>query len=157
MMLDRTTPPAIRPMERFSLAVPDRCRLRNGILLNVLQMGDEDVIRFDVLMRGGQWCQEQPLQSIFTNRMLREGTRSYSSAQIAERLDFYGAWLDLSSSVNCNIVTLYTLGKYFERSVEILASILKEPVFPDEELSVVVNTNKRQYLVNAQRDRKSVV
>lgn len=151
MMLDRTTPPAIRPMERFSLAVPDRCRLRNGILLNVLQMGDEDVIRFDVLMRGGQWCQEQPLQSIFTNRMLREGTRSYSSAQIAERLDFYGAWLDLSSSVNCNIVTLYTLGKYFERSVEILASILKEPVFPDEELSVVVNTNKRQYLVNAQR------
>lgn len=151
MMLDRTTPPAIRPMEGFTLAVPERRSLRNGVLLNVLRMGDEDVVRFDVLMRGGQWCQEQPLQAIFTNRMLREGTRGYTSAQIAERLDFYGAWLDLSSSVNCNIVTLYTLGKYFERSAEILASLLKEPVFPDDELSVVVNTNKRQFLVNAQR------
>ena len=97
-MLDRTTPPAIRPMAHFSIARPERRVLRNDIRLNILQMGDEDVVRFDVLMRGGQWCQSQPLQSLFTNRMLREGCHGFSSSQIAERLDFYGAWLDLSSS-----------------------------------------------------------
>ena len=62
-------------------------------------------------------------------RMLREGTRSLSSSQIAEKLDYYGAWLDLSSSVNYGFVTLYSLGKYFPKTIEILASMVKEPVF----------------------------
>ena len=150
-MLDRTTPPAIRPMAHFSIARPERRVLRNDIRLNILQMGDEDVVRFDVLMRGGQWCQSQPLQSLFTNRMLREGCHGFSSSQIAERLDFYGAWLDLSSSLNCNFVTLYSLGKYFEPSLEVLAAMLKEPTFPEEELRVVVAANKQQFLVNSQR------
>ena len=138
-------------MGRFSIACPERCTLRNGIRLNLLQMGEEDVVRFDVLIRGGQWCQTQPLQSFFTNRMLREGCRHFTSAQIAERLDFYGAWLDLSSSLNCNFLTLYSLGKYFGQAVEVLADMLKSPSFPEEELGVVTAANKRQFMVNAQR------
>ena len=108
-----------------------------------------DVVRLDLLIKGGQWNQTQPLLAMFTNRMLREGTRSLSSSQIAEKLDYYGAWLDLSSSVNYGFVTLYSLGKYFPKTIEILASMIKEPVFPEKELSVVVDVNKQQFLVNA--------
>ena len=51
--------------------------------------------------------------AMFANRMLREGAGNLTSSQIAERLDYYGAWLELSSSVNYGFITLYSLNKYF--------------------------------------------
>lgn len=100
--------------------------------LYVIAAGSEDVVRFDLVIRGGQLHQTQPLQAVLTNRMLREGTCGMTSVEIAEKLDYYGAWLDLSSSVNCGVVTLYSLGKYFSKTIEVLASIVKEPVFPEK-------------------------
>ena len=92
-ILDRTTPPAIRSMENFQLARPERLRMKNGMPLHVIRAGSQEVVRLDVLIGGGQWHQTQALQALFTNRMLREGTLSLTSKQIAEKLDYYGAWL----------------------------------------------------------------
>lgn len=97
MKLDRTVAPKICQIDHFSIEKPQLHVMRNGMPLNIIQAGSEDVVRFDLLIQGGQWNQEQPLQAMFTNRMLREGTSSMSSAEIAEKLDYYGAWLDLSS------------------------------------------------------------
>ena len=88
---------------------------------------------------------------MFTNRMLREGTSSYTSAQIAEKLDFYGAWLELSSSLNCGFLTLYSLNKYFPYVMEIISDMLMHPLFPERELDVVKEVNKQQFLVNSTR------
>lgn len=151
MELDRKKTPEIKPIEHFSIQRPECMIMQNGMCLNVINAGNEDVVRFDLLIGGGQWDQSRPLQALFTNRMLREGTRSFTSRQIAERLDYYGAWLDLSTSANYGFVTLYSLSKYFTQTAEILASMVKEPLFPEQELSVVAEGNKQQYLVNAQR------
>nr|WP_262914287.1 pitrilysin family protein [Phocaeicola faecalis] len=151
MILDRTTPPPIRQLSEFSIALPERRVMKNGMPLNIINAGTEDVVRFDLLIGGGQWHQEQPLQAMFTNRMLREGTGRMTSAQIAEKLDYYGAWLELSSSVNYGFITLYSLNKYFSRTLSVIAEMVKAPLFPAKELSVVADTNKQQFLVNSTR------
>lgn len=151
MNLNRTTPPEIRPLEEFEIARPERLRMKNGIPLNIIRAGAQEVIRMDVLIGGGQCHQQQPLQAMFTNRMLREGTSSYTSAQIAEKLDFYGAWLELSSSLNCGFLTLYSLNKYFPYVMEIISDMLMHPLFPERELDVVKEVNKQQFLVNSTR------
>ena len=151
MMLDRTTPPSIRPLGAFSLTRPERRKLKNGIPLNIIRAGSQEVVRFDVLIGAGQWHQTQALQAMFANRMLREGTSSLTSAQIAEKLDYYGAWLELSSSPNCGFVTLYSLNKYFPKTLAIIADMLMNPLFPEKELEVVVESNRQQFLVNSTR------
>lgn len=151
MKLDRTVRPEISTLNEINIAKPERLTMRNGMKLNVIQAGTEEVIRFDLLVGGGQWSQTQPLQAMFTNRMLREGTATLSSSQLSERLDFYGAWLDLSSSINCGFVTLYSLNKYAEETLAIVASMVKEPIFPEKELSIVCDANKQQFLVNSTR------
>lgn len=151
MNLNRITPPEIRPLEEFEIARPERLRMKNGIPLNIIRAGAQEVIRMDVLIGGGQCHQQQPLQAMFTNRMLREGTSSYTSAQIAEKLDFYGAWLELSSSLNCGFLTLYSLNKYFPYVMEIISDMLMHPLFPERELDVVKEVNKQQFLVNSTR------
>jgi predicted Zn-dependent peptidase len=149
--IDRTQQPPIRTLEDFSLVRPERRTLRNGMPLNVIEAGTEDVVRVDFTLEGGQRDQEQPLQALFANRMLREGTRLFSSAQIAEKLDYYGAWLDLSTSPTQSFVTLYSLNKYFEQTLAVVADMLKAPTYPERELAVVVDTNRQQFKVNRER------
>ena len=151
MTLDRTTPPAIRPLANPGIIHPERSRMPNGMPLYVLNVGTEEVVRLDILIGGGQWHQAQPLQAMFTNRLLREGTSSMNSAQIAERLDYYGAWLELSSSVNYGFITLYSLNKYFPYTLGVVADMLKHPTFPEKELEVVREVNRQQFLVNSTR------
>ena len=147
----RSTPPPIRPMTGFDILRPERRNMKNGMPLNIIKAGSQEVVRFDILVGGGQWHQTQALQALFTNRMLREGTNSMTSAQIAEKLDYYGAWLELSSAVNYGFITLYSLNKYFPRTLAIIAEMLMFPTFPEKELEVVVETNRQQFLVNSTR------
>lgn len=151
LIVDRTVMPAINDIADFKIKKPKMTVMRNGMKLYVMDAGTEDVVRLDLVIGSGQLQQDMPLQAMMTNRMLREGTGSMSSAEIAEKLDFYGAWLDLSSSVNSGFVTLYSLGKYFEKTVEIVADMVRNPVFPERELRIVTDMNRQQFMVNAQR------
>lgn len=151
MIVNRSTPPEIRPLGEFQIARPERMQMKNGMPLNVIRAGSQEVVRMDILIGGGQCHQQQPLQAMFTNRMLREGTALYTSAQIAEKLDYYGAWLELSSSLNCGFITLYSLNKYFPRVLEIVADMLMNPLFPEKELDIIREVNKQQFLVNRTR------
>lgn len=151
MTLDRTQAPHIRPIGQLSIQQPEDRTMRNGMPLHIIGRDTEDVIRFDLVISGGAWHQALPLQALFTNRMLREGTRSLDARRIAESLDYYGAWLDLSSSVTHGFVTLYSLRKYFPQTMDIVSQMLKEPTFPESELAVVAEMNKQQNLVNSQR------
>ena len=147
-MLNRNIQPAICEPSHLDVQRPERHVFPNGIVLNVLDACDSEVTRVDLVLGGGRWHQTQPLQALFTNRMLREGTRQYTAACIAEKLDYYGAWLDLSSAPEYTYVTLYSLNKYLPQTLDILESIVKEPVFPEKELKVIVDTNVEQFKVN---------
>lgn len=150
-MIDRTRQPEIQDLTQFKILQPVRTILPNGIPLSVINTGEQEVVRIDVLFAGGRWQQSQKLQALFTNRMLREGSRKFPAAVISEKLDFYGAWLELSSSADYAYITMYSLNKYFAETMEILESVIKEPLFPEKELSTVIDTNIQQYLVNTSK------
>lgn len=143
-MTDRTQQPPIRKPGPMAVRRPERVVWPNGVPLSVLHAGDNEVVRVDVLIEGGRWHQQYPLQALFANRMLREGTRRYTAAQIAEKLDYYGAWLDLSSAAEHAFVTLYSLNKYLPQTLDVLESLVKEPAFPEAELATVVANNVQQ-------------
>nr|WP_302828750.1 pitrilysin family protein [uncultured Bacteroides sp.] len=151
ILLDRAVQPKLRDVEQLAVQVPLRMVMPNGVPLNVLDSGENEVVRIDLLMEGGRWQQSQPLQALFTNRMLREGTQRLSASEIAERLDYYGAWLELSSASEYAYITLYSLNKYLPQTLDILESIVKEPVFPEKELDVIINNNIQQFLVNSSK------
>ena len=150
-MLDRTVPPVICKPGQLLVREPECVRMPNGVPVYVFNAGDGDVVRIDLLFEGGRWHQELPLQALFANRMLREGTMRFSSGEIAERLDYYGAWLELASAAEYTYLTLYSLGKYLPETLAVLESVVKEPVFPEKELKVVLETNIRQFLVNSSK------
>ncbi|KAA5217344.1 insulinase family protein [Bacteroides finegoldii] len=143
--------PEIQPLKNFHIQTPVRTTLPNGIPLTVINAGEQEVVRMDVLFSGGRWQQSQKLQALFTNRMLREGTTKYTAATIAEKLDYYGSWLELSSSSEYAYITVYSLNKYLAKTLEVVESMIKEPLFPQKELQTILDTNIQQYLVNTSK------
>ena len=150
-MINRSLQPEIQDLDNLTVPLPRRTTLSNGIPLAIIDAGEQDVVRMDILFAGGRWQQAHKLQALFTNRMLREGSRKYTAADIAEKLDYYGAWLELSSSSEYAYITLYSLNKYFAETLEIIESILKEPTFPEKELNTVLDANIQQFLVNSSK------
>ena len=151
MFMDRTIHPEIQHLKNFHIQTPVRTTLPNGIPLTVINAGEQEVVRMDVLFSGGRWQQSQKLQALFTNRMLREGTTKYTAATIAEKLDYYGSWLELSSSSEYAYITVYSLNKYLAKTLEVVESMIKEPLFPQKEHQTILDTNIQQYLVNTSK------
>ncbi|MEA3318322.1 MAG: pitrilysin family protein, partial [Bacteroidota bacterium] len=78
-----------------------------------------------------------------TNDMLKEGTINLLSAEISEKLDFYGAFVYQAASKDSAQISLFTLKKYLSETIEIFEEIIKKPTFPNNEFSKYI-TNKRQ-------------
>ena len=70
--MDRTIQPEIQALKNFHILSPVRTTLPNGVPLTVVNAGEQELVRMDILFAGGRWQQSQKLQALFTNRMLRE-------------------------------------------------------------------------------------
>ena len=91
MTLDRTIAPPIRQIDQFSISTPERTIMPNGTPLNIIQVGSEDVVRLDLLIKGGQWNQTQPLLAMFTNRMLRHNSPAFQQFVMTTKTEFLRA------------------------------------------------------------------
>ncbi len=145
-----TTPP---PIHAATLAFrkPERLVMPNGMTLDVIHAGGLDALRIDFVFAAGQRHQTHKLQAFFANRMLREGCRGYSAATFAERLDYYGAWLELSSSVGHSFVTLYTLKKHAAHTLELVHRMLTEPTYDAEQFGTLCANYKAHLQVRLRK------
>lgn len=150
--LDRSIQPEIKRFFDVSFGHAEHFSFPNGMEVVVgNDVRDSDVVRVDLMMRGGKWHQKHILQALFTSRMLREGTPEHTSGQIAEIFDYYGAWTEFSSSMQHSYVSMYTLGKFLKNTVDILYEIVTEPLFDEKELRTVANINRQNFLVNSSK------
>ena len=84
-MLDRSQQPPLHEMEEYTIQHPVCQVLPNGVKLYILDTGDVEITRIDLVFDAGKQYQDQVMQALFANRMLREGTRSLNRAEIASR------------------------------------------------------------------------
>lgn len=150
-MLDRTNQPAIRSIESFVIPQPNVTVLPNGIELYTINMGEQEVVRIDLMFSSGKWDQKKNLTAVMTNLMLKEGAGDLSSAKIAELLDYYGSWMQSSVTQHNSYLTLYSLNKHFASLLPIIEQIIKQPAFPTEEFKTLMERQKRQYLVDCEK------
>ena len=143
--------PEIKPMQMADISLPRKVVLPNGIPLYLIEGGVQDIIRLDILFPGGYAVQEQPLQALFTNRMLREGSAHSNASKISRTLDSCGAWIETYCSQRCSHITLYTLKRHFAKLVHTLYEIITEPTFPEKNLDTVRTANKTHFLVNSRK------
>lgn len=147
-MLNRSEHPLLQKLSNFEIQPAEKRRLNNGIPLNIINADTEEVVRVDVLIHAGRKDQSYPLQAWFTSLLLREGSIHSTSKEIAEKLDFYGAFIVPSSSVEHSTISLFTLTKYIKETTELLFELLTEATFPATELNRIKEQRRQRFLVD---------
>jgi len=140
MAIDWKKGPKVNKVDKISLPPYNVHYLDNGIKVIELNQGTQEVVKFDIIYRGARILEEKKLTAKFTASLMREGTSSFSSSQLAYKLDFYGAVLRTASNLDFNYLSLSCLSKYFEELCPILSEIINEPSFLDSELEKMKRT-----------------
>ena len=149
--LNRNTIPEIKTIDRLGIKNPEVLHLDNGIPVFLIDDAEQDVIKVELLFKAGRYYEPKSLIASFTNKMLKEGTRSHNSLEIAEKIDFYGAHLEANSDKDMAYITLYTLNKYLEATLPVLAEVVHEPVFPEPDLETLKQNRKQQFIINNEK------
>ena len=149
--MERTRQPDIQSIDTISITSAKQFRFSNNIPVYSIHSGTEEIIKIDLLFRAGNWFQPKPLAAQVTNEMLTEGSKNYTSQEIAENLDYYGAFLKTNANKDVAIVSLLTLKKYLRETLEILKDILINPTYPQEELKTYIRNKKQEFLLERAR------
>ncbi|MBX2929910.1 MAG: insulinase family protein [Saprospiraceae bacterium] len=141
-MPDRTQAPPTGDISQLQIPPYEVVTLSNGIPLYVVNMGTQEVVKLELNFHAGRPFETKHSVARATLSQLKEGTERRDGAAIAETLDFYGATLQTPYSLDTANLALYSLNKYFDKVLPVLAEILECPVFPQHELDTFIQRNQ---------------
>ncbi len=150
-ILNRKIQPDFEPIPGIEYIEPKVLKLDNGIELFSVNAGNLDILRLELIFKGGSYAQKEPLIASSTAVMLAEGTKKMSAQKIAESIDFYGAFPTLGANRHSSNVGVYTLSKYLPQTIEILQDMVFQPTFPQDEFATMMNKRIQGFHVQHER------
>lgn len=150
-MIDRTKAPELNTIEKLQTPNLETIFLENKIPFYYLPDDQDEAFRFEIYFPAGSVHQEKLLQASFTNNLLLQGSFKHNSAQIAEKLDYYGAYLQPAFDRDNAGLVLYSITKYAKEVLEIMADCLLNPIFPEKEFHILRSKKKQEHQIDSQK------
>jgi len=144
--------PAIHPVGNLALPLPRVVRLDNGIRVYAMDFPGQEILKVEAVFQAGRPEEAKHLVSRATARLVREGTRSRTGAEIAEHLDFYGGSLSIPTNLDSAVFSLFSLRKYAGELIPVFAEVLHEPVFPTDELETYRRNSLQELLLDLDKE-----
>lgn len=132
-MLDRTVAPKSFLLDDLALADVTVKQLSNGILVHQFIDDTNPVIKIDFLFPFGKAIEEKAGLATLCVRLMMEATLSYSSKDLQETLDHYGAHIDASVENDDTSVSLLCLKEHINLLLPVIKSVLTEPLFEKDD------------------------
>ncbi len=140
----RKFPPKSKDLGKVELPPHEIRTYPNGIRLVLVNGGVHELFKLEIVFDAGRYHERRKLVSWATLRMLREGNEEFSSEALADRLDYYGASLGVTSNLDHLGLVLYGLTKHFDKLLPLVRSCLMSPVFPQEEIDRQIKERKEK-------------
>ena len=91
-MLNRTIAPASKQVSNINFIKPDAAKLNNGIPVFTINAGEQDLVRIEFIFDNVNWDEDKPLLALAVNGLINSGTAQLSAKDIADKIDYYGAF-----------------------------------------------------------------
>jgi zinc protease len=151
-ILDRKTAPLFNGVENINLIRPEGTKLANGCNVFTFNSGTQDLVRIEWIFANLRFDPLKPLLNVAVNTMLTDGTSKLTAAQIADKIDFYGAFLQVDYGHDHSQVTLYTLTKHLLSTLPVIKDIITDSIFPEKELETFVRNQQQKLQVSLQKN-----
>ncbi|HDS00851.1 MAG TPA: insulinase family protein [candidate division Zixibacteria bacterium] len=110
--------------------------LDNGLDVYVIEQHEVPVVSMRLVVRGGTLYETEETIGIanLTSSLLRKGTTNRTADEISEEIDFIGGSLGAGAGNDAIYATCKVLSKHLDKGMELLADIMINPIFPEEEI-----------------------
>src|ERR1700743_3388326 len=152
MTIDRKTAPDFKTVDTINLIKPEHKALNNGCHIYSFNSGDQELVRIEWIFENLRFNPKKPLLNMSVNTMLTDGTNQLTASEIADRIDFYGAFLQVDYGFDQSQVTLYTLNKHLRSTLPVVKDILTDSIFPEKELQTFCNNQQQKLQVSLQKN-----
>lgn len=150
-ILNRKQAPVFRSIDNIEIPEPQVYILKNGLPVYYINNGSQDVIRIELCFTAGNGHEAQHLQANAAFNLMNAGTTRRTSVQIAEELDYFGSYLELSPEKENSYITLYSLNKHLNSVLPVFADVLTGSIYPEKELDTFKQNAIQKLHVNNQK------
>lgn len=151
-MLNRTLIPESRQVSEINFIAPRKQELDNGIKVFTINAGKQELVRIEFVFENVNWEESKPLQAIAVSHLINNGTKTLSAREIADKVDYYGAFLQTDYGADQSSIKIYTLNKHLHEVLPILWSVLNESTFPQQELDIFKQNQQQSLKVSLQKN-----
>lgn len=149
----KQSPPAVPAPRPFKMPVVEEYQLPNGMNVQLIPDKRTPMVTFGMGIKSGASQEPRHKKGLadVTAGMLNEGTKTSTSREIAEEIDFIGGGMNAGSDADFTLISGSALSQYTDRLFGILSDVILNPVFPEEELKLQ-KTNITQGLIAKRSD-----
>src|SRR6218665_3565512 len=151
MILDRTIAPPSQTIEQVSIPKAEQAILDNQVPVYMVKAGEQPIVRLELLFEAGSRYENLIGEAYFTSRMLSEGTSAHTAIEISEYFDQYGAFLEISQSVERLAITVHGLTKHLSKLLPLLQEMIADSIIPEKELQVQKNITSQNLKINLEK------
>ncbi|WP_345955143.1 pitrilysin family protein [Mucilaginibacter sp. PAMB04168] len=151
-MLNRTTAPEFQAIDHINLIEPGHTVLPNGCQVYWFNSGDQELVRMEWIFGNLRFDVAKPLLNMAVNTMLTEGTSTLSAAEIADKIDYYGAFLQAEYGYDQSNLTLYSLNRHLDHTLPVILDVLTDSQFPEKELDTFIRNQQQKLQVSLQKN-----
>ncbi|MCS6817133.1 MAG: insulinase family protein [Blastocatellia bacterium] len=144
----KPVPPPPQPPRPFRFPEFTTRTLPNGLRVIVIEHREQPTVSLRLLVRAGaeQDPPDRPGLASLTAALLDQGTKTRSAMQIAEAIEFVGGQISTGASWHQSFVAVSVPKPGVEVAFEILADVVRHPVFAEDEIE-----RQRQQLLSGLR------
>ncbi len=152
-MLNRAIAPPIKDAIDFNLQLKPYHTfiLDNGIAVYAIDAGAEEVLQVEWIFSAGNWYENQNMVAASANYLLKNGTSKKNAFEINEHFEYYGAYLNRSAHNETAGLSLHCLSKHAAQLLPVLAELITDTVFPEDELQLYKQNNKQRLAVSLKK------
>lgn len=151
--LDRTIAPPIKDAIEFDLSLPPYRRhvLSNGVEVYAIDLGTVDAMMVSWIFNAGNSFETKKGVAAAVNHLLKNGTSTRSAFDINEHFEYYGAWLNRASHHETADITLHCLNKHVGELLPVVAELITDSIFPQEELDIYKKNAQQRLQVSLKK------
>jgi predicted Zn-dependent peptidase len=133
---DRSKAPVPGDPPTLTLPPIEKRALSNGLPVWIVESHEVPVVNVSLIVKAGAAADPAGTYGLasFTSAMLDEGAGSRDALALADAIEFLGASLTTSSSMDSSSVRLHTPVSKLDQALPLFADVVLRPTFPDAEI-----------------------
>ena len=146
--------PKAGPDPKFILPSIEKTKLSNGLNVWLVKQNELPIVSMNLVLNSGGTFDPDDKSGVsaMTATMLNQGTKNRSAVEIANQLQSIGSSVNAGAGWDSSNVTMQTLTKNLDQTLDIYADVITNPSFPATELESIRSralTGFRQRKFNA--------